>query len=326
MDSKKNKIVEKKRDRYEYNVNEKIDHIAYMFNVRTKRKAYENFIVNAIYTKVGNPELMPVTQQYVKKLSDPRKYYLLDLYFPQINYGVEVDERQHNQKDHEEADEKRAEDIISAIECDEGRIPIYDDIDKPRSYEAICKDIDSEVAKIKAKIDGLQNGLKWETNDQKIEKVRVRGYFDISDEVSYRNITQIYNLCGGRRTGLDKGKEVLALQKCYYRLTDEYRLWVPTLAIKFKDGTMTKARNGYLNFLSEDGTLITEQTKTAWEDPDKDSAYKRVVFMRMKDKFGRGCLKFIGVFESVTGSEDRHFVRYYKRIGTSISIDELKNF
>ena len=48
-----------------YNLSEHLDHIAYMFNVRTTGKAYENFIVNAIYTKVGESELMPVTQQYV---------------------------------------------------------------------------------------------------------------------------------------------------------------------------------------------------------------------------------------------------------------------
>ena len=30
-----------------YNLDERLDHIAYMFNVRTAGKAYENFIVNA---------------------------------------------------------------------------------------------------------------------------------------------------------------------------------------------------------------------------------------------------------------------------------------
>ena len=71
-----------------YVISEQLDHIAYMFNVRTKGKKYENFIVNAIYTKVGNPDLMPVTQQYVKDPNDLSKYYLLDLYFPQIKIAV----------------------------------------------------------------------------------------------------------------------------------------------------------------------------------------------------------------------------------------------
>lgn len=99
-----------------YNLSERLDHIAYMLNVRTNRKAYENFIVNAIYTKVGNPELMPVTQQYVRNPNDSRRYYLLDLYFPQINFGVEIDERQHCNQTNKLLDDVRDEDIKSAIE------------------------------------------------------------------------------------------------------------------------------------------------------------------------------------------------------------------
>ena len=92
-----------------YDISEQLDHIAYMFNVRTKGKKYENFIVNAIYTKVGNPDLMPVTQQYVRNPNDSRKCYLLDLYFPQINFGVEIDEGQHMSEEHQASDKERAE-------------------------------------------------------------------------------------------------------------------------------------------------------------------------------------------------------------------------
>ena len=92
-----------------YDISEQLDHIAYMFNVRTKGKKYENFIVNAIYTKVGNPDLMPVTQQYVRNPNDSRKYYLLDLYFPQINFGVEIDEGQYMSEEHQASDKERAE-------------------------------------------------------------------------------------------------------------------------------------------------------------------------------------------------------------------------
>lgn len=35
------------------------------------------------------PQIRPKTQQYVK--SGNNDYYLIDLYFPQINIGVEVD-------------------------------------------------------------------------------------------------------------------------------------------------------------------------------------------------------------------------------------------
>ena len=133
----------------DYDLSERLDHIAYMFNVRTKRKKYENFIINAIYTKVNNPELMPVTQQYVK---NGNKYYLLDLYFPQINFGVEIDEGHHLNEENKESDKVREEGIKTAIACEEVRIPIYNENGKKRSYKDICQDIDSIVELIQKKI------------------------------------------------------------------------------------------------------------------------------------------------------------------------------
>lgn len=307
-------------EKKDYNLSEQLDHIAYMFNVRTYGKAYENFIVNAIYTKVGNPNLVPITQQYVKNLKDKRKYYLLDLYFPQLNYGIEIDERHH--KDQQQKDEIRADDIKSAIQCEEGRIPIYTN-DEKRSYFEICKDIEREVKIIQKKILE-KGGVQWETNKDRKEKIIRLGRFHVDDNVSFDTITEIYNICGGKRTGQDKGKDAEKLQRCYYRLTDKYKLWVPTLAIQF--GSTTKGKNGYKNFLSEDHELITENTDTPWKDPDKDNHYKRVVFMRMKDRFGKSCIKFIGIFESTNGLGDKHWVRYYKRIASEITFDVLRRF
>ncbi len=307
-------------EKKQYNLSEQLDHIAYMFNVRTNGKAYENFIVNAIYTKIGNPNLVPVTQQYVINVRDPRRYYLLDLYFPQINYGVEIDERHHLEQ--QEKDEIRADDIKNAIQCDEGRITIYTNNDEKRSYADICADIESIVDIIRQKIADRGEELRWETNNDRKKAVVSLGRFHVDDDVSFDTVTEIYNICGGKRTGREKGHPADMLQRCYYRLTDKYKLWVPTLAIQLED----KGKNGFKNFLSEDHEMITENTNTPWKDPNKDNSYKRVVFMRMKNRFGKPCIKFIGVFESSSGPGDNRRVHYYKRIAKEIQIEELKQF
>jgi hypothetical protein len=72
--------------------------------------------------------------------------------------------------------------------------------------------------------------------------------------------------------------------------------------------------------------MITETTTTPWKNPDKDNAYKRVVFMRMKDKFGKPCIKFIGVFESSDGPGDKKRVHYYTRVAEEICIEDLKKY
>jgi hypothetical protein len=53
---------------------------------RTKRKDYENYVIGAIWHRLNNLEIKPVSQQYVQR-SDG-KYALLDLYFPQMNVGI----------------------------------------------------------------------------------------------------------------------------------------------------------------------------------------------------------------------------------------------
>jgi very-short-patch-repair endonuclease len=321
---------------YNYNLSEQLDHIAYMLNVRTKRKAYENFIVNAIYTKVGNSELMPVTQQYVRNPNDPRGYYLLDLYFPQINFGVEIDEGYHCNEENQLKDKEREEAIKCAIKCDEERIAIFTkDLSggwRKRSYNEICADIDRIVSQIKERIDALPNGLEWETNDEKIEKVTKCGVFDVDDCVTYKTITEIYNICGGSRS---TGMKVSGLQRACLRLNSEYYLWVPTLAIKTSGGYDSKY--DYHNLLSEDKTVITERSL---KKPFKESNHcttpqacnsckkcntpstYRVVFLRTRDIFCKPSIKFIGVFKLLRyiNANEREFIR----VATDVKIDNLR--
>ena len=319
-----------------YNLSERLDHIAYMLNVRTNRKAYENFIVNAIYTKVGNPELMPVTQQYVRNPNDSRRYYLLDLYFPQINFGVEIDERQHCNQTNKLLDDVRDEDIKSAIECEEERIAIFvkatDGEWRKRSYTEICADIDRIVAKIKARINAINGGIIWITNEEKIKHVVQKGVFDVADGVTYRTIADIYNICGGsRRTG----KSVGNMQRAFLKLNSKYHLWVPTLSMKDDEGVGFSHK--YRNHLNEYRTIIKEHSIDLRFSEAKScktpngckscvacnvhSTY-RVVFLRARDIFGKPSIKFIGVFK-LHRYIDAH-TREFKRVATSINIDDLK--
>ena len=308
-------------EKSEYNLSERLDHIAYMFNVRTAGKAYENFIVNAIYTKVGDPELMPVTQQYVKNPRGRSGYYLLDLYFPQLNYGVEVDEGHHLEDAQRLRDKMRAEDVRSAIECEEDRISIYDNDGRKRTIDEINEDIDRVVANIKERIARIAP-LKWETNEDRKKIVIGKGIFDVKDDVNYASVTEIYNICGGERSGRGNG-DAKMLQRCYYRLNNSYKLWVPILAAVDEDGVVRNGKMGYVNTLSEDKTILTEVSDHPI-DPRYDIDYKRVVFMRMKDYYGRPCIKFIGVFILTEEAKDQEHVHIYRRVAEKVSINDLK--
>jgi very-short-patch-repair endonuclease len=61
---------------------------------RTKRKDYENYVINAIWNRLANDNIKPVTQQYVFN-KEKNEGYLIDLFFPQLLVGIEIDERHH---------------------------------------------------------------------------------------------------------------------------------------------------------------------------------------------------------------------------------------
>ena len=309
---------QKKKKQYQYDFDNRLDYIAYMFNVRTRRKAYENFIVNAIYARVGNLDLIPVTQQYVKSQNSDgqnkskRSYYLLDLYFPQLNYGIEIDEGQHNNENNQEADKLRAEDIKAAIECVEERIPIYSNGKIQRPIEEIDRDINDIVARIKQMIDE-KGGVIWKTNKQEIEDVKKNGRFTESDEADYNGITEICKIIGRGHPG----------QRCYVPLNKYYKLWVPKMAIKLSDGYVSNTANGYVNFLSEDHNYIYEsKVNEKWilDEKTEDNKFLRVVFMQMKNRFGKRCVKFLGVYQQIETTCDQ--TTYY-RVSKQIEIKEL---
>lgn len=301
----------------------KFDYLSHIFNVRTYGKKYENYIVNAIYERVRNPELVPVTQQFVHSSKDERKYYLLDLYFPQINYGIEVDERQHLEEENKLKDIIRQDDIKNAISCDEGRIQIFKPNGEPKiprmlSYEEIDKQIDEQVAIIQKRIK-TYGKLIWETNDDVKQHVIENETFNVKDNVEFSSITEIYNMVGHK---------VKQLGRCYVKLNEKYHLWVPTMAIKLDNG-LIKSVNNYENYLTEDWGEIIEIDKTQSRIKTQSGVFNemtnRVVFMKMRNRFGKSCVKFVGVFKGEKAIiENGKLQRHFKRIETCISFSSMK--
>ena len=76
---------------------------------KTNKKNYENYVVTGIIHGVKSLDLEFTTQQFVKK--EDGKYYLTDLYFPQLKLHIEVDENHHIQN--EKADKLRSTDIVN---------------------------------------------------------------------------------------------------------------------------------------------------------------------------------------------------------------------
>ena len=304
---------------------DKFEHISHMFNVRTQNKKYENYIVNAIYNRVGNTELMPITQQYVKT---GNRYYLMDLYFPQINYGVEVDEKQHVGELHTLADKEREDAIKEAINCPEKRREIYykEDKNSPlakmRSYEEIEQDINTCVEEIKQAIKEkeIKEGkkLKWISDTEMRNQIFANGVFNIDDNVNFKGIQEIADRLGYKLYRRGGGK-----------LSNNYFLWVPHLAIVDENGNVYN-KKGWTNYIihNDNGTQIIEidQKDKLKNKPDVDFNMDRIVFMKMKDKYGKDCCKFVGVFtpQEYFINTENHVERHYTLVSKFIEVTKLK--
>ena len=167
----------------------KTEYITTMFNKRTEGKNFENFVLNAIYTKIGNLELIPITQKYVKlgrkkEKLDEEWTAKIDLFFPQINYAIEVDEGYHLEEEQRQKDKEREEAIKKLLKCDFERIRCAKKISQTEirylePYE-IDKEINKVVEKIAERIKSTR--LEWKTNEELLAEIRKTRRLDINSD------------------------------------------------------------------------------------------------------------------------------------------------
>src|SRR5690606_4183860 len=283
----------------------KRDYLVKTFS-RTKRKDYENYILTAIWHKLDNMELKPVSQQYVKR--NDGKHALMDLYFPQLHIGIEVDEAYHQAV--VEADKLRMDEIISAVS--EEAIEDFEilRIDASKSIEEINNRINEVVEIIKQKASITT--LKWMTYKEELQMMKKQDYLSIYDDISFKDIKDIANTVFG--------KNAKRYQLSCFRIIDNTWLWCPKLSITI-DGDTKSAAAGWLNNLAEDWSYIDEshqdadilenRKKTLMEEINQDR--KRAVFAKYKDNLGFNRYRFVGVFKCIgLSSEDESCVRYMR--------------
>lgn len=126
-----------------------IEQIRRTFHQKKNKKGYrvkkhENYVITALLHDEELRELKPITQHSVP-LSDS-SYALIDLYYPQIDLAIEVDEPHH--LDNKDADAERQKRIEELIQCDFKRF----DVAKGK--------VISDIKRVKKKMIKKMNALK----------------------------------------------------------------------------------------------------------------------------------------------------------------------
>lgn len=258
----------------------------YLFKSFAKQKqSKENYIINAVYSRINNKELKPVTQQCVKI---GKKYRKIDLFFPQLNTGIECYEAYHKKR--KEKDAKRTEEIkdkLNAAVLNKKYKQII--IDATLDYDQLFSRINQVANKIKKKC----RNLKWESQDETIKRIKKSNTVRISDNVTYKTHEEVCSLFG--LSGTQKGAKIL---------NDKYHIWFPKLAVQDENGKWKAKDKKWSNKLSEDWKTIIETTnKNVRRKRSKRDNYwktsKRITFAKTKDLEGTVGYRFIGVFKYV---------------------------
>lgn len=278
---------------------------------RTKRKDYENYVIGAIWHRLNNLEIKPVSQQYVQR-SDG-KYALLDLYFPQINLGIECDEAYHEQNvEPDKIREAKVEQALSALQTGKDFTLIR--INANTGINEFEKQINDAVEQIKS-LYKKYGCPKWSEEKDSIEQVLDSGVLSLYDNLQFAKIIDIAK-CFGR--------DYKAMQASTFFLDKNTVVWCPKLAIEMNGELKAPSAAGWLNVLSEQWDTITTIVP---EDKEQHEKYRQpdlraLVFAQSKNTLGQTSYRFLGVY-AFEKSEDNHKKVTYKRIAETYSLNEL---
>lgn len=269
---------------------------------RTKRKDYENYVIGAIWHRLNNLEIKPVSQQYVKR-SDG-KYALLDLYFPQLNVGIECDEAYHEKnKEPDKIREVNLEQALSALQTG-------------KEFTLIRINANTDVVEFEKQINNAVEIIKdlyekygfprWSDEKSSIQKVLEEGQLSFRENLQFSKIVDIAKCFG---------KNYKAMQASTFFIDNNTVIWCPKLAVEINGNLKAPSAAGWLNILSEQWDTITTLVPDDKEHLEKfrNPNLKNLVFAQSKNTLGQVMYRFLGVYV-FEKSEDNNKQIIYKRV------------
>ena len=275
-----------------------MDKLAYIVRTlsRTRRKDYENYVVNAVWQRLADPEIKPVTQQYVRRADG--SYFLIDLYFPQLSMGVECDEGYHESREQRDRDARREMELIDAIRqiSEVGYTPLHVRI-ADRTLEAVDVQIDDAVAAIRERAAELRASgqfQEWEPEERRPSAAALgMEVLHVSDDIGFHTIAETCNAT--------MGCNYKGMQKAFFHPKGlvanniDMLAWFPKLSI---DGVNASTHTGWVNTISPDGERIYQYNAKSPTMIEHDRERPvRIVFAQMRDPVtGTWSYRFLGIF------------------------------
>lgn len=178
----------------------KYDHLIEQLH-RTVLKRHECFIISSLFHDEQLVDLLPLTQYYIRR-KDNGSYALVDLFYPQINLVIEINESHHKNN--------KAPDRIRQDEIESKNIKVeVIDIEK--------KDIIKQVQELKAIILVLKEAAKkdgkWNEWKEPISINKLKDEFENTLFVKIKSQKQVKD---EKRTSEEISKEIIDRQMGYW--------------------------------------------------------------------------------------------------------------
>ena len=227
----------------------KLEYMERLFAKISKKKT-ESYVISRIWHQLNDDRVKFVVQQYIRRTQD--KYALADLYLPQLNIFIEINEPYHKDENGvlREIDRIRNEEIRNVTHSE----PIVIDCDC--DIREIHRQVTEKVSIIKQRISELGENFKpWDdANTLSVEYHRSKGYLKVEDNECLRTTEDVAAVFGTkakhrgflRASGAGIGENIIV-----WWPNTEHRLWH--------------------NELSEDGMFIYEYPKA--EDSRRNTGY-----------------------------------------------------
>ena len=260
----------------------KLEYMERLFAKISKKKT-ESYVISRIWHQLDDDRVKFVIQQYIRRTQD--KYALVDLYLPQLNIFIEINESYHKDKNDvlREIDKIRNEEILNVTHSK----PIVIDCDC--DITEIHRQVTDVVNLIRQRITELGDSFTpWdEANTLSVEYHRNKGYLKVEDNECLRTTEDVAAVFGTK----PKHRGFLRASGAAVPNRKNEIVWWPNTEHRL-----------WCNLLSEKGMYIYEYPKAEdkraehlahWLSATEET---RITFLRYKDDLGFCFYRFVGVF------------------------------
>ncbi|MDO4978694.1 MAG: hypothetical protein Q4E47_00885 [Candidatus Saccharibacteria bacterium] len=291
---------------------EKTEYLIDTFS-RSKENKYENYIVNALYQRIGLPDLRPVAKAFVRSKNEV--YHETSLYFPQVNISVKVlsEETPAEIKDETEL----SLEIFDCLSPDETR-PDFEEyeFEADLGFAELTEKIDTLALIIKKAWNNIPSNRKtWEHAESAEEYYVSRDMVNSSDPVIFDNVEEACNILFNSQFE-DKftGFKYLKIDG-----NNEYShtVWRPSIAVPEEE------TGNYITTFEGDEIKETLPIYEAKPKTEKDKL-PRITFIKVTDpETKKEGYRFAGVYQWFSEYDAVvNRVNIYKRTKTSFPILE----